>query len=275
MGSGVRPCGGGPYGHPEPRRVRCTQRPSPCHDGSPMDGFPSAMGHTQGSGSEGKDVLLEEGCGQSKIRLVSQMDLSREACWSTLASAISLSTDVLMGRELADVELDVSFPCFPDVTTIWSSVSKHVRQQLLQIKVGSYPTSPLAQMASGVPAALCQQVLLFFPEQHCDLQICHKCAKDQLLRKLTDIKYIFFKSNIKNIFYMYAIYKYRNKNLVEVCKSVLHQELAGHKAPPLQALTSPHSLFQPTNACPSFIFPASGCQCTRTGDISYSKMALF
>ncbi|KAM6229235.1 EF-hand calcium-binding domain-containing protein 12 isoform 1-T1 [Spheniscus humboldti] len=99
-----------------------------------MDGFPSAVGHTQGSGSEGKDVLLEEGCGQSKIRPVSQMDLSREACWSTLAPAISLSTDVLMGRELADVELDVSFPCFPDVTTIWSSVSKHVRQQLLQIK---------------------------------------------------------------------------------------------------------------------------------------------
>ena len=95
-----------------------------------------------------------------------------------------------MGRELADLELDVSFPCFPDVVTIWSSVSKHVRQQLLQRKVGCYPTPPLAQMASGVPAALCQQVLLFFPELHSDLQICHKCAKDQLLHQWRDIKEI-------------------------------------------------------------------------------------
>ncbi|XP_075593056.1 coiled-coil domain-containing protein 81-like [Balearica regulorum gibbericeps] len=52
----------------------------------------------------------------------------------TLASAVSLSAGVLMGRELADLELDVSFPCFPDVVTIWSSVSKHVQQQLLQRK---------------------------------------------------------------------------------------------------------------------------------------------
>ncbi|NWY62434.1 CCD81 protein, partial [Chionis minor] len=42
--------------------------------------------------------------------------------------------DVPTGHELADLELDVSFPCFPDVVTIWSSVSKHVRQQLLEEK---------------------------------------------------------------------------------------------------------------------------------------------
>ncbi|NXI44298.1 CCD81 protein, partial [Galbula dea] len=41
-------------------------------------------------------------------------------------------SDVLMGCELTDIELDISFPCFPDVVTIWSSVSKHVREQLLQ-----------------------------------------------------------------------------------------------------------------------------------------------
>ncbi|NXV85932.1 CCD81 protein, partial [Calonectris borealis] len=35
---------------------------------------------------------------------------------------------------LADLELDMSFPCFPGVISIWSSVSKHVRQQLLQEK---------------------------------------------------------------------------------------------------------------------------------------------
>ncbi|NXX01715.1 CCD81 protein, partial [Larus smithsonianus] len=34
--------------------------------------------------------------------------------------------------KLADLELDVSFPCFPDVVTIWSGVSKYVRQQLLK-----------------------------------------------------------------------------------------------------------------------------------------------
>lgn len=50
------------------------------------------------------------------------------------------------------------------------------------------------------------------------------------------------------------MYKYRNRSLIEVCKSVLHQELAGHKAPPLQGLTSPHSLFQPTNASHSLLF---------------------
>lgn len=82
----------------------------------------------------------------------------------TLASAVSLSTDVPMGRELADLELGVSFPCFPDVVTIWSSVSKHVQQWLLQRKVGSYPTPPVAETASGVLAALCQQVPLFFPD---------------------------------------------------------------------------------------------------------------
>ncbi|NWI23190.1 CCD81 protein, partial [Sula dactylatra] len=50
------------------------------------------------------------------------------ACWSIFAPAISLSTEV------ADLALDVPFPCFPDVVTIWSSVSKHVQRQLLQEK---------------------------------------------------------------------------------------------------------------------------------------------
>ncbi|NXY78566.1 CCD81 protein, partial [Glareola pratincola] len=38
----------------------------------------------------------------------------------------------LMGHELADLELDMSSPCFPDVVTIWSGVSMYVRQQLLK-----------------------------------------------------------------------------------------------------------------------------------------------
>ncbi|NXT87501.1 CCD81 protein, partial [Anhinga rufa] len=37
-------------------------------------------------------------------------------------------------NDVADLELVVSFPCSPDVVTIWSSVSKHVQQQLLQKK---------------------------------------------------------------------------------------------------------------------------------------------
>ncbi|KAF1472573.1 Coiled-coil domain-containing protein 81, partial [Pygoscelis antarcticus] len=68
----------------------------------------------------------------TNIELCSKADGYSTVTFPTLKK-LSVN-DVLTGRELADVELDVSFPCFPDVTTIWSSVSKHVRQQLLQIK---------------------------------------------------------------------------------------------------------------------------------------------
>lgn len=71
-----------------------------------------------------------------------------------------------MGHGLADFELDMSFPCFPDVITIWGGVSKQVRQLLMMTKVGLHPTPPLTPRLPEVLAALCQQVPLLFPEPH-------------------------------------------------------------------------------------------------------------
>ncbi|NWQ89789.1 CCD81 protein, partial [Burhinus bistriatus] len=62
--------------------------------------------------------------------LITSVELCSSVTFPTLKK-LSVK-DMLMGHELADLELDVSFPCFPDVVTIWSSVSKHVRQQLLK-----------------------------------------------------------------------------------------------------------------------------------------------
>ncbi|NXF40373.1 CCD81 protein, partial [Nyctibius bracteatus] len=68
----------------------------------------------------------------TNIDLCSKVDGYSTVTFPTLKK-LSIS-DVLRGRELADLELDVSFPCFPDVVTIWSSVSEHVQQQLLERK---------------------------------------------------------------------------------------------------------------------------------------------
>ncbi|NXH78202.1 CCD81 protein, partial [Hydrobates tethys] len=68
----------------------------------------------------------------TNIELCSKVDGCSRVTFPTLKK-LSF-TAVLAGRELADFELDVSSPCFPGVVTIWSSVSKHVRQQLLQEK---------------------------------------------------------------------------------------------------------------------------------------------
>lgn len=54
-----------------------------------------------------------------------------------------LLRNVLMGHGLADFELDMSSPCFPDVVTIWGGVSKQVQQLLMLTKVGLHPTPPL------------------------------------------------------------------------------------------------------------------------------------
>lgn len=85
-----------------------------------------------------------------------------------------------MGHELADLELDVSFPCFPDVVTIWSSVSKHVRQQLLDEKVGSYPTPsphPDGFRDSGTPVPASAAVLPRTALHFTDLpQMCQRPA---------------------------------------------------------------------------------------------------
>ncbi|XP_052653277.1 uncharacterized protein LOC128146155 isoform X2 [Harpia harpyja] len=68
----------------------------------------------------------------TNIELCSKADGYSTVTFPTLKK-LSVN-DVLTGRELADLELDVPFPCFSDVTTIWSSVSKYVRQQLLKRK---------------------------------------------------------------------------------------------------------------------------------------------
>ncbi|NXA56653.1 CCD81 protein, partial [Nothocercus julius] len=47
------------------------------------------------------------------------------------ANAISFFRNVLTASELADLEHDMPFPYFPDVTTIWGSVSKHIQQELM------------------------------------------------------------------------------------------------------------------------------------------------
>ncbi|NWH50145.1 CCD81 protein, partial [Fregata magnificens] len=62
----------------------------------------------------------------TNIELCSQVDGCSTVTFPTLKK--------LSVNDAADLELDVSFPCFPDVVTIWSSVSKHVREQLLQRK---------------------------------------------------------------------------------------------------------------------------------------------
>ncbi|NXN63575.1 CCD81 protein, partial [Himantopus himantopus] len=64
--------------------------------------------------------------------LVTSVELCSTITFPTLKK-LSVN-DMLTGHELADLELKVSFPCFTDVVTIWSSVSKHVRQQLLKKK---------------------------------------------------------------------------------------------------------------------------------------------
>ncbi|NXW25645.1 CCD81 protein, partial [Circaetus pectoralis] len=68
----------------------------------------------------------------TNIELCSKADGYNTVTFPTLKK-LSVN-DVLTGRELADLELDVPFPCFSDVATIWSSVSKYVRQQLLKRK---------------------------------------------------------------------------------------------------------------------------------------------
>ncbi|NWI22786.1 CCD81 protein, partial [Sula dactylatra] len=63
----------------------------------------------------------------TNIELCSKADGCSTVTFPTLKK---LSVD-----DVADLELDVPFPCFPDVVTIWSSVSKHVQRQLLQEKL--------------------------------------------------------------------------------------------------------------------------------------------
>ncbi|NWS62990.1 CCD81 protein, partial [Chunga burmeisteri] len=71
----------------------------------------------------------------TNLELCSKADGYRTVAFPTLRN-LGVS-GVLTGREVADLALDVSLPCFPGVVTVWSSVSKHVRQKLLQRKAVS------------------------------------------------------------------------------------------------------------------------------------------
>ncbi|NXW84091.1 CCD81 protein, partial [Alopecoenas beccarii] len=70
--------------------------------------------------------------------LVTNIELSSQAGGRSTVTFPTLKelsvTDALAGCELPGFQLDVSFSCFPDVVAIWSSVSEHVRQQLMQKK---------------------------------------------------------------------------------------------------------------------------------------------
>lgn len=59
----------------------------------------------------------------------------------------SLGKSVLKGCELADLEYDTSFSCFPEILMIWDSVSECIREHLAQERVGlascSSPQEPL------------------------------------------------------------------------------------------------------------------------------------
>ncbi|NXK28560.1 CCD81 protein, partial [Arenaria interpres] len=64
------------------------------------------------------------------VALLTSIELCSTVTFPTLKK---LSTnDVQTGHELADWELDVSFPCFPDVVTIWRGVSNYIRKELLK-----------------------------------------------------------------------------------------------------------------------------------------------
>lgn len=58
---------------------------------------------------------------------------------------ISLGKSVLKGYELADLEHDASFACFPEILTIWDSVSECIRQHLAQDRVSLASRPPLVK----------------------------------------------------------------------------------------------------------------------------------
>lgn len=73
---------------------------------------------------------------------------------------ISLGKSVLKGCELADLEHDTSFTCFPEILMIWDSVSECIRQHLARDRVGlASSSSPCETLrASLVWTMLCHHV---------------------------------------------------------------------------------------------------------------------
>lgn len=60
-------------------------------------------------------------------------------CLCMPACVIAWVTCLPRGCELAGLEPDVSFPCFPETEAIWDAVSKYILEELKRDKVGWCP----------------------------------------------------------------------------------------------------------------------------------------
>lgn len=78
----------------------------------------------------------------------------------SIALVTSLRKSVLKGCELADLEHDTSFACFPEILMIWDSVSERIRQHLAQDRVSLTSSSSLRETLRTclVRTTLCHRV---------------------------------------------------------------------------------------------------------------------
>lgn len=93
---------------------------------------------------------------------------------------------MLHACELADLEHDTSWPCFPEIVTIWDSVSEYVLEHLAQNEVGLVSCSSPHETLTVclVLTSLCHAApLLPSPEKsnstpagHCPAQMCPRAA---------------------------------------------------------------------------------------------------